>query len=219
MKLVDKKPRNESQNFLINSSYESFKDRQKNVFDQLDIERDSKILQSNSNTFMDTDEPIDTVIKPEKKIDIKNFQGKESIFKRPLARPPKHIANRRTPDYQMNPHKWTKYSLDVPNEDLTESANTAAAMSFLKELEERKQNDDLVDVEPQKIMFKKRFSKDIVNEGEGTSKSFQNSKVVMPEYVVGQKVKKELKRKEKKIGNTNSMKGIKLDHLLEYDDD
>lgn len=40
----------------------------------------------------------------------------------------------RTPDYKMNPEKWTKYSLeDVDNEDMTESSNTKAAFAFLEE--------------------------------------------------------------------------------------
>lgn len=40
----------------------------------------------------------------------------------------------RTPDYKMNPKKWTKYSLeDVDNEDMTESSNTKAAFAFLEE--------------------------------------------------------------------------------------
>ncbi|XP_048731272.2 uncharacterized protein LOC125648330 [Ostrea edulis] len=47
-----------------------------------------------------------------------------------------HKGNRRqsTPNYKVNPEKWTRYSLeDVGNEDMSESSNTRAAFAFLEE--------------------------------------------------------------------------------------
>lgn len=109
---------------------------------------------------------------------------------------------------------------------MSERSNTAAAMSFLREIDLRKKQDEegqQSNVLPEKIVFKKRR-----NDGSkaGTSSvsvsmadtvTFRSSKVVMPEYVVGQKVHKPKKQSEcrqKACG-----KELKLNHLLDEDEE
>lgn len=217
----------DSAKFSINSSYQGFTDRQKSIFDQLNIaEHNSRNLLTNnasvdvddlSNTTLSTDNSVESFER--KRVRMRQFQGKESIFKKPQARPPRGIPNRRVPDYQVNPHKWTRYSLgDVKSEDMSERANTAAAMSFLKEIELRKSHsEESQDTETSnKILFKKVSHTEETKECPSVS-SFRNSKVVMPEYVVGQK--KAQKRKEKVIKEGGAAKEIRLGHLLEEDQD
>lgn len=112
---------------------------------------------------------------------------------------------------------------------MSERSNTAAAMSFLREMDLRKKKEDeqqQCNALPEKIVFKKRTLKDMDGSEASTSSvhvsvadtvSFQNSKVVMPEYVVGQKVykpKKQFENKQKMRG-----KELKLDHLLDEDEE
>nr|XP_018906298.1 PREDICTED: protein TSSC4 [Bemisia tabaci] len=161
------------------------------------------------------------------KLHVRQFVGQESIFKKPSFRPPKNHLRRSVPDYQLNPQKWTKYSLaDVPQSQMTDQCNTATAFSFLKELEDRKKKESMqetIDLDNTKILFKKT-SNDEGCSSSSSSKlpvSFNKSKVVMPEYVVGQK--KSTKTKRKIVGETSksesTQKAIKLDHLLEEEDE
>ncbi|KAF2892914.1 hypothetical protein ILUMI_13250 [Ignelater luminosus] len=227
MKITEITDKSDSAKFSINSSYQGFADRQKNIFDQLNIAEHNSRNLLNNNAPMEVDDFSDTtpvtddnlVSFERKRVRMRQFQGKESIFKKPQARPPRGILNRRLPDYQINPHKWTRYSLgDVKSEDMSERANTSAAMSFLKEMELRKsQSEELQDNQtPHKIMFKKT-SRGVGNKECPSVSSFRNSKLVMPEYVVGQK--KVQKQKEKKIKENSDAKEIKLGHLLEEDQD
>ncbi|KAJ8981077.1 hypothetical protein NQ317_007214 [Molorchus minor] len=149
---------------------------------------------------------------------------RKAFFKKPQNPIPKNYINR-IPDFKKNPHKWTKYSLDdVKEDDMSDKGNTRAALSFLKELEDRKStnmecDDDGNDDLPTKITFK-RYTYPVSikkedNKDEDISKpSFRSSKVVMPEYVVGQKAKKDKKNNSTK---TTTGKELKLDHLYEED--
>ena len=48
----------------------------------------------------------------------------------------------------------------------------------------------------------------------------KGSKVVMPEYVIGQKIKKTKKKLNTKVENKDNMSsGLKLDHLLTFEDE
>ncbi|XP_063701332.1 U5 small nuclear ribonucleoprotein TSSC4 [Culicoides brevitarsis] len=146
---------------------------------------------------------------------------KESIFKRPELPIEKCMPMRKIPDYRKNPHKWKKYSLE--DADCSDRTNTAAAFNFLREIERRKEDeaDQRMDEEkPSKIVFKKsvklRTEEESTDSSEGSK--LKGSKVVMPEYVVGQKkVKKTEKRG--KSEKSNSSKQLKLDHLMDDDEE
>lgn len=212
---------NLNNSFSLKDTNADFTQRQKNVFDQLKVLENNRKNTGNYNT-MDIDEQVETSRRSQRSI-TKHFRGKESIFKKPQNLAPKNFINR-IPDFKKNPHKWTRYSLDdVRDEDISDKGNTKAALSFLKELEERKSQDIDCDQEvdcrpPKKIIFKKHTSTAITPKGDenpDTCKpSFRSSKVVMPEYVVGQKMKKEKKNQNLKTGKG---KELKLDHLLESD--
>ncbi|KAB0796540.1 hypothetical protein PPYR_10601 [Photinus pyralis] len=219
----------ESKKFHINSAYKEFTDRQKNVFDQLGaIETKTIDTLSKNDTKMEVEEPIEPEIhiSSTQHSKLRQLQGQESLFKKPTTRPLKHIKtllNRTVPDYQINPHKWTRYTLDVPQEDMSDKANVSAAMSFLKELSERDRDEtsssssEVVDEMPAKIVFKKVSPKVIKASEAEASVSFRNSKIVMPEYVVGQKVNR-TKPKNTQTRVETEKAEIKLDHISNYDD-
>lgn len=183
-----------------------------------------------------------------RKSEMKRFRGKESIFKRPEGPAPRasnrnvpdyHKNPHKWKKYSLD---------DVSNDDMTEQSNTRAALSFLKELKARrltKKSEEQMDVEESnsvenddsKIVFKPRKAKIISdiqfkkpeNEAENTNNAavivdsedkpiFKSSKVIMPEYVVGQKQKKK-SRKEKPQIKLNQSIQLKLDHLEELDEE
>ena len=175
-----------------------------------------------------------------RKSPFKQFRGKESIFKRP-AMPAPRRARQSVPDHQRNPHKWTKYTLgDVSPNDMSDRSNTAAALSFLQELKARKDSSEDMDVDvssPKAIVFKPvRTEKRISSLGtvttvsataaseEADRPSFRSSKLVMPEYIVGQKksskkkLNKDSKASEEKVKKDKS-KEIKLGHLMDQEDE
>lgn len=135
---------------------------------------------------------------------------------------------------QINPHKWKKYSLS--DADISDKSNTSAAFAFLKEIEDRKSAENELDCDDQddKIVFNSRkrahsgakFNKSVhlksIVSDESTDPvidlpKMKGSKVVMPEYVIGQK-----KEKKKSIGKSNASGAekkptemLKLNHLFE----
>lgn len=148
----------------------------------------------------------------------------------------------------MNPHKWKKYSLD--DADISDRTNTSAAFAFLAEIEKRKDAEaerdamDIDDNSSDKIVFKKQISskehrkpsfshsvslrKEIElrdkDETTGEKAILKGSKVLMPEYVIGQKVPKQNKRK----ANVESTDNIKksdgknrptLQHLFDEEEE
>ncbi|KAJ6644312.1 Protein TSSC4 [Pseudolycoriella hygida] len=172
---------------------------------------------------------------------ITKFSGRESIFKRPSAPIAKCLKSRHVPDYQLNPHKWRKYSLC--DADISERSNTSAAFAFLKEIEDRKSAadcDDLGDDDTQgdKIVFNSRkrrhtgakFNKSVhLKPAEDETNvdpvidlpKMRGSKVVMPEYVIGQK-----KERKKSSGQSStdragkkSSEVLKLNHLFEEEEE
>jgi len=179
------------------------------------------------------------------KRETKRFRGKESIFKRPEGPAPR--ANfRNIPDYHRNPHKWVKYSLDdVSSEDMTEHSNTQAAMSFLKELKARREKEKVdeygeeMDIEPcessaqdsTEIRFKKRTSQITFRKPKAIETAdnaaiaepdekpiFRSSKIILPEYVIGEKPKKTRKRNQLVV-KVDRSKELRLDHLQEPDEE
>lgn len=228
--------------FVLDGGDDSFANRRQALFDQLSQ------AEKNCNINQDSLIPLDTSpIRPSRNLQIaarrnqnetRYLQGKESIFKRPEIPAPK-TRYRSIPDYHRNPHKWVKYDLEaVKNKDMSDKSNTQTALSFLRELKQRKKNGkneksnkheemDIDDIDcpstSTRISFRKpsmSSSKNdtiIVNDDKPV---FRNSKIIFPEYVVGQKQPKKTKNNKKKIidiNNTN--KQLKLDHLLEFEED
>uniref|UniRef100_A0A1B0CY55 U5 small nuclear ribonucleoprotein TSSC4 n=1 Tax=Lutzomyia longipalpis TaxID=7200 RepID=A0A1B0CY55_LUTLO len=141
-------------------------------------------------------------------------------------------VDKKTETRHVNPGKWTKYSLD--DVDTSEHTNTAAAFAFLAECEQRRRDEkapgDEMEVEgepAEKVVFKKstklrraveEAQKDCSTSSEDQSPKFRASKVVMPEYVIGQAaVKKDRKKKPQKSAERG--KELKLDHLFEDEED
>lgn len=139
------------------------------------------------------------------------------------------------PDHRRNPHGWTHYSLgDVSSDDMSDRTNTSTALSFLNELKKRKESDDFdsedmdVDEKRQNLQFKKPTRKrnevevfrPSAERSESQGPQFRGSKRVMPEYVVGQKSGKGVKKSGVKVTkdskNTNEMK---LSHLMDSEDE
>lgn len=99
--------------------------------------------------------------------------------------------------------------------------NTTAAFNFLRELEDRRQD------EPQdddmggssKIVFKKSVRlrpREDELDPQLNAKKIQSTKIVMPEYVVGEKRSKPKKERRPKDQQSSSKSSLKLSHL---DDD
>lgn len=173
----------------------------------------------------------------------KQYRGKESIFKRPeLPAPRRAVGRNSVADHQRNPHKYTKYSLgDVSPQDMSDRSNTAAALSFLQELRARKDSEDPMDVTelPKAIVFKPTRAKTerhttslgavssvttVASSEEADRPSFRSSKLVMPEYVVGQK--KASKKKgssdleaSSESGKKSRTKEVTLGHLMDEEDE
>uniref|UniRef100_A0A1B6LUD1 U5 small nuclear ribonucleoprotein TSSC4 n=1 Tax=Graphocephala atropunctata TaxID=36148 RepID=A0A1B6LUD1_9HEMI len=200
-----------------------FLSRQKSVFEKLDaVVKDSEKNLERQNKFKRPASTEETRTHKKLRHDTRQFRGQESIFKRPEAPPPARFKNN-TPDYQRHPQKWTKYTLsDVSQEDMSDKSNTAAAMSFLRELQAKKEMESMdVDSEVKQITFKKptkHVEAMVDNSAKYESPSFRSSKVVMPEYVVGEK-KTSKRSTAKPSEKTDKSKEIKLDHLNEEDDE
>ncbi|KAJ8924884.1 hypothetical protein NQ315_001039 [Exocentrus adspersus] len=209
-----------------------FAQRQKSIFDQLNVlenTRRSTADPAGPSVAMDTDEQVgespDRTLRRNQRSITKHFRGKESIFKKPQNPIPKNYLSR-IPDFKKNPHKWTRYSLeDVRDEDMSDECNTRTALAFLKELRDRKAKSTQEKMErlPDKIVFNKNVAstsvtpKEEQEESWGVSKpTFRSSKLIMPEYVVGQKVKKEKKSRGNKADRG---KELKLDHLHDEEED
>lgn len=149
---------------------------------------------------------------------IEKYKNKNSIFKRPALPLQKCLAPRSRPRYELNPEKYTKYSLsDVT--DLSDSSNKYAAFQFLKEMEDRNNSneDSTSRSSEEKIVFKKSAklkAKD--DEPNQSEKRVQGNKFLMAEYVVGEKKKSKSEKKRSFDQKISNVKSLKLSHL---DDD
>ncbi|XP_052897242.1 protein TSSC4 [Anopheles moucheti] len=176
-----------------------------------------------------------------KPIRVDRYQGRESIFKRPNA-PIGQCLKRSTahlPDYKRNPHKWIKYSLE--DVDTSDRSNMAAAFSFLKQMEEQREaaENEMDDGNQQHSSTQAcrsivRFNRSVrlrgqLNEADEPVETpvedrpqFNGRRVLMPEYVVGQKDPKRAKRtKNARQPATGNGKGteLQLDHLVEEEEE
>lgn len=207
--------------FTIGSDNKDFAARQKSIFDQLNVAELNRINeQKNKITEPTITEDTEEVTVTTQKSITNQFRGQKSIFKTPSIPLRKALASSRIPDHCVNPHKWTKYSLeDVKSEDMSERSNTAAAFAFLKEIESRKGNIQMEtsDVEKKIVFQKSVMVQHKLEDGREEEKTrFKSSKLIMPEYLVGQKIKNEKKKRSTK--SKNPTKQLKLDHLMEEGD-
>ncbi|XP_001353709.2 uncharacterized protein [Drosophila pseudoobscura] len=160
---------------------------------------------------------------------LKRMRGKESIFKKPEMPIGRCLKPRKTPDYQMNPHKWKKYSLE--DVDISDQSNSSAALSFLRQMDAQRQTEAGDDAEMDaggKIEFKKKsklnrnlkkLEAEEVADVELDKPRLRGSKLVMPEYIIGQK-KPQKQTKSKPSDNKIRAAGkLQLSHLAEEDGD
>lgn len=102
--------------------------------------------------------------------------------------------------------------------------NTTAAFNFLRELEKRKedepQDDDMG--ESSKIVFKKSIrlrAQEDEPDPQLNAKKIQSTKIVMPEYVVGEKRPKQKKDRRPRDQQSSSKSALKLSHLDEDEEE
>ncbi|XP_044754228.1 protein TSSC4 [Coccinella septempunctata] len=203
--------------FTLIGSDANFIARQRNTF--LALSELEKKANRQDQDPMEVDDQLEGRRPKIPKSQTKVFRGKESIFKTPQDPVPRNFL-KKLPDFKKNPHKWTKYSLeDVKDEDISDKANTKAALSFLKDLETRNKavEKDSDEAKDQKIIFRRPTSTSVSKQETEDKPSFKSSKIIMPEYVVGQKIKKD--RKTKSMKSNKADKNLKLDHLYQEDQD
>lgn len=208
----------------------SFNERQKKLFNHL---KDAEEQHNFSKFTKCTSQPDYGVIdkKTYKKVkhEMKQFRGRESIFKRPEANMRECLRSKSVPDYIKNPKKWKYYSLsDVTPEQMSDKSNTQTALAFIREMEEREINkDDDEAIDETGAIFKKpmfKISKIIKDDNkEEQQPVFKSNKVIMPEYVVGVSGKKGKSKRNiiKQDKNTEDVKKaeLKLNHLYEIEDE
>ncbi|XP_050075495.1 uncharacterized protein LOC126562934 [Anopheles maculipalpis] len=176
-----------------------------------------------------------------KPIVVDRYLGRESIFKRPNAPIGRCLKRANLPGYKRNPHKWIKYSLE--DVDTSDRSNMTAAFSFLKQMEEQRESaeNSSGDANPlnstdQPCRSIVRFNRSVrlrsqLDEADEPVETpaedrpqFNGRRVLMPEYVVGQKVPKRAKRAtnpRKAAGTSTNGKGteLQLDHLMEEEEE
>jgi len=231
--------------FKLKSSSEGFDSRSKDIFaniDSLASASNNKQEKSKEKQPRNRDRSRDEVNNRHK---TEEFKGRESIFRSPNESgwPPARSRHdrkrqyhgnsrgpRRTPDHIVNPNKYTKYDLsDVSKDQLSDRSNTRAAFDFLRQLKDRKREDDSKKDNEEtdkyrKISFKKPFRKSSMTESTPTSVSGSvvrdGHKRIMPECVVGQKIKNSsVNSADKKTSEKPKNKPSKIISLSHLDDD
>lgn len=206
----------------------SFHERQKSLFNHLkDAEDQYSFCKTNKARTVQDPGTIDVRLYRQRRREMKQFKGKESIFKKPQDNLKDCLKARKIPDYMKHPEKWVYYSLaDVTPDQMSDATNTATAQTFLREMEERadgdkdKDSDDFVFKKPTFYIssaYKKDSNKPL------PKVKIENNKVIMPEYVVGVTKKKENKNKiiTEPLNNPENTKKaeLKLQHLFEEEDE
>lgn len=211
--------------FLIKNGGTDFMNRQKNLFDVLSVaEQETSLSRPPSDAYMEVE---DGQTRNSRRKRTRKFRGKESMFKVPMDPPPRLQKPWRNGPGPVRRGRWIKYSLaDVSDYDLSNEGNTAAALSFLKSLRERKaleakkKEEETVE-DNSKHFFNVSSTKEEKTEcNEQTSEKksvFVNSKLIMPEYVIGQS--KKVKKCVQKSVNREKTKEIHLDHIHFEDDE
>ncbi|XP_053607054.1 uncharacterized protein LOC128673310 [Plodia interpunctella] len=205
----------------------SFHERQKNLFNLL---KDAEDQYGFSKTNKITDAPdygvIDRRTYKRLKSEMKQFRGKESIFKKKQDANIRECLRARTiPDHVKNPKKYVYYSLsDVTPDQLSDATNTATALALIRQMEDQEAEKSKMDDDDDTVFKKPTFrvssavKKELPTQDARTI--LKNNKIIMPEYIVGVSQKKE--KKDKAIRRTSqecteTKAQLKLNHL--YDDD
>ncbi|XP_075978806.1 uncharacterized protein LOC142978314 [Anticarsia gemmatalis] len=209
----------------------SFHERQKSLFNQLkEAEEQCSFSKTNKKTEPDDYGSIDRRTYRKLKHEMKQFRGKDSIYKRPTANIRECLKSKTIPDHIKNPDKWVYYSLeDVTQEQMSDATNTATALALIREMEDKatEQSKMECDYDDTGVFKKPKFhvSSAIKKAPPPSTEEkpvFKSSKVVMPEYVVG-KTKKTTEKKAaplvKKCKNCEKNAELKLDHLFEEEDE
>ena len=209
----------------------SFQDRQKSLFNQLKDAEDQYGYSKTNKAAPQDYGTIDKFTYKKLKHEMKQFRGRESIYKRPEANLIECLRAKRIPDHIKNPQKYKYYSLaDVTADQMSDATNTATALASLRVMEEKAAAESAMqtDVDPDEGLFKKPtflMSAALRKTPKQEEKPiFKNNKMIMPEYVVGVTKKKEKKVitniavKKDKSDNTGTKVELKLDHLFEEDE-
>ena len=136
-----------------------------------------------------------------------------SLMPPPRAPTFKRKPGRAIPGHVISPSKYTKYTLaDVPDQQMSQKSNTAAALAFLQEIDQQRNKDNMEDDVPlgTKPVFKRPSNK----AASGTSKGDRHSSTMSPECNDGSIPSQIEKPKHK----SKKEKEIKLSHL-EYEDE
>lgn len=208
----------------------SFQERQKNLFEHLkDAEEQYSFCKSNKATST-PDVVIDKRTYRKVKHEMKQFRGRESIFKRQESKIGDCLRSKTIPDYIKNPRKWTYYSLsDVTPEQMSDQTNIQTALTFIREMEEKSNNniaeDNEMIIDETGAVFKKptfNVSKTLKQVPvEKPEPVFKSNKIIMPEYVIGISGKRQNTNKNKEVKSNKETKHVelKLNHLYENEDD
>ncbi|KAK2170033.1 hypothetical protein NP493_1167g00014 [Ridgeia piscesae] len=211
--------------FRLSGTDTGFSSRSKDVFSTLEtIEAKHDAFQKASAKSTSRTRDAGALIKDDPVVDDPLPRKRPNAFKRPRGCPPPR--RRGTPDYRQHPERWTKYDLsDVQADQMSERSNTAAALDFLNtQRKRREESDDVDDADHGTIQFKKPTTKAPCQtaglgkrNAETTDTAFGNSKLVMPEYIVGQSASK--KRHTKQTTGQVKCDAVGLGHLTHSDDE
>ncbi|XP_013379032.1 protein TSSC4 [Lingula anatina] len=220
-------PDNKQSGFALNGVSTSFKNKSSDVFSCLNALEDKHHAYEKHRRRSDRAED-DKLLKSEPVV----VEELRRPFKRPAPPrrfpvPAKRRGNRNIPDYRIHPEKWTRYDLDVPESQLSEASNTSAALSFLEErrkLRESSAKDSVSDEDypgASKVpVFKKPAPSHLSDDTSHTFSSkpeFRGGKVVMPEYVIGEKPKPKTKLKQMDAAKPAASATLHLEHLEDSD--
>ena len=214
----------EPSSFSLNGADTGFSSRSQDVFSSLaTIEAKHDAFQKATGTTASRKSDGETLIKDDPVVEDALPQKRSTAFKRPRGVPPPR--KRWTPDYRQHPERWVKYDLsDVQADQMSERSNTATAMDFLNTQRRRKdENIGVDDAGRATIQFKKPTVK-VSCQTAGLKRcaatidtAFGNSKVVMPEHVVGQSASK--KRQTKRLAGQVKCDAVGLGHLGHSDEE
>ncbi|XP_045495762.1 uncharacterized protein LOC123694380 [Colias croceus] len=207
----------------------SFYERQKSLFNTLkDAEEQYSFSKSNKASESQDYGVIDKQRYRKLKREMKQFRGRESIYKRQDANIRECLRSKTVPQYMKDPQNWVYYSLsDVTPDQMSESTNTATALAFIREMEDRDTDNFLTVTDETGAVFKKpmfQISKTIKSNAEVEQKvAFKSSKLIMPEYVVGvtRNKRKNQNKVNKIVENSDNEKKaeLKLNHLYDAEED